>query len=157
MEYHIKKDLNYYTKKINNYITLINSGEELIDKEKEIIEKKLIKLVNKLELIKKSEELNIENINNKQKKLLKENLFNQYKAYLTNKNIYLSNNIEDNKDFNYLCECYDYVNKKYLLTKTNNIDKLTIDNVNIEPAFYDFIDYFNKHHKESTIFDIFLE
>ena len=25
------------------------------------------------------------------------------------------------------------------------------------PAFYDFIDYFNKHHKESTIFDIFLE
>ena len=63
----------------------------------------------------------------------------------------------ENKDFNYLCECYDYVNKKYLLTKTNNIDKLTIDNVNIEPAFYDFIDYFNKHHKESTIFDIFLE
>ena len=55
MEYHIKKDLNYYTKKINNYITLINSGEELSDKEKEIIEKKLIKLVNKLELIKKSE------------------------------------------------------------------------------------------------------
>ena len=45
MEYHIKKDLNYYTKKINNYITLINSGEELSDKEKEIIEKKLIKLV----------------------------------------------------------------------------------------------------------------
>ena len=65
MEYHIKKDLNYYTKKINNYITLINSGEELSDKEKEIIEKKLIKLVSKLELIKKSEELNIENINNK--------------------------------------------------------------------------------------------
>ena len=72
MEYHIKKDLNYYTKKINNYITLINSGEELSDKEKEIIEKKLIKLVSKLELIKKSEELNIENINNKQKKILKE-------------------------------------------------------------------------------------
>ena len=97
MEYHIKKDLNYYTKKINNYITLINSGEELSDKEKEIIEKKLIKLVSKLELIKKSEELNIENINNKQKKILKENLFNQYKAYLTNKNIYLSNKIEDKK------------------------------------------------------------
>ena len=156
MEYHIKKDLNYYTKKINNYITLINSGEELSDKEKEIIEKKLIKLVSKLELIKKSEELNIENINNKQKKLLKENQLNQYKAYLTNKNIYLSNKIEDNKDFNYLCECYDFVSKKYLLTKTDNIDKLTIENVNIEPAFYDFIDYFNEHHKESTIFDIFL-
>ena len=60
-----KSFLNY------NYITLINSGEELSDKEKEIIEKKLIKLVSKLELIKKSEELNIENINNKQKKRIR--------------------------------------------------------------------------------------
>ena len=157
MEYHIKKDLNYYNKKINNYLTLINSDEPLTDEEKEIIEKKLSNIIGKLEMIKKSEELNIENINNKQKKLLKEKQFNQYKAYLTNKNIYLSNQNRDNKDFKYLCECYDFVNSKNQLSKTNNIDKITIDNVNIESSFYDFIDYFNKHHKEDTIFDIFLE
>lgn len=157
MEYHIKKDLNYYNKKINNYLTLINSDEPLTDEEKEIIKKKLLKIIGKLEMIKKSEEMNIENINDKQKKLLKEKQFNQYKAYLTNKNIYLSNQNRDNKDFKYLCECYDFVNSKNPLSKTNNIDKITIDNVNIESSFYDFIDYFNKHHKEDTIFDFFLE
>ena len=72
MEYHIKKDLNYYNKKINNYLTLINSDEQLTDKEKEIIEKKLSNLLGKLEMIKKSEVMNIENINNKQKQILKE-------------------------------------------------------------------------------------
>ena len=156
MEYHIKKDLNYYTKKINNYLTLINSDEQLTDKEKEIIEKKLSNLLGKLEMIKKSEVMNIENINNKQKQILKERLFNQYKAYLTNKNIYLSNKCKENKDFKYLNECFDFINSKKPLNKTDNIDKLTINEFIIEPEFYEFIDYFNNHHRENTIFDIFL-
>ena len=118
MEYHIKKDLNYYNKKINNYLTLINSDEQLTDKEKEIIEKKLSNLLGKLEMIKKSEVMNIENINNKQKQILKERLFNQYKAYLTNKNIYLSNKCKENKDFKYLNECFDFINSKKPLNKT---------------------------------------
>lgn len=154
------KDIKYYTNKINQYILLIER-EELTNEEKEIILSKLKKINEKMEFIKKAEELNIEEIKKKEKRINEERLLNQFKAYLTNKNIYLNfkeNKKNISKEFEYVYECFEEVNKNYSLKKIDekNIDKVLLKDITND--FYFFIKYFNNNFNNNSnfLFNIFL-
>ncbi len=157
---HVKsKDINYYSNKIDKYITLINTVE-LTDNEKELIKKKLNNINKKLESIKRSEELNIKTINNVQDHINKDKLLIQYRSYLTNKNLYLKLKKENNipNTFKYLYECYEYVNKQIPLHESSfkYIEDINKDNIDISKDFNIFIQYFNDHYTNETLFDQFL-
>lgn len=149
------KNLQYYIKKINNYLLLIDN-EELNDDEKELLLNKMKKINEKLEFIKKAEELNIQEIKRKEKKINDERLLNQYKAYLTNKNIYLnfkekSENIPN--EFKHLYNCFIFVETKFQLSKENDIDNKKI--TDITDDFYLFINTYNKNEYNNPLFNIF--
>lgn len=148
------KTLKDYTKKINNYLLLINN-EELNKDEKELLKKKINKTIEKLEFIKKAEKLNIEEIKKKEKLIKEERLLNQFKAYLTNKNIYLEFKKNNNfpSDFKDVYECFDVVDKEYQLKKEDKIEEKKIND--IKEDFYFFIKIFNKKNHINSLFNIF--
>lgn len=150
------KNINYYTKKVSQYLLLIEKGD-LSNEEKEIVLKKLKNINEKLKSIKKAEELNIQEIKRKEKILKDEKLLNQFKSYLTNKNIYLNfkkENIPIPKEFEYVYNCFEFVNDKFKLTIEEDIDNKKIKDITDD--FNLFIKKYNEKKDNYTLFNIFI-
>lgn len=150
-----KQNKDYFIKKSEKYLKYLQC--ELTEDEKKFVMNKLKYCYDNLESLKKAEELSIEHINKSFISINKEQLENQYKAYIANKNVYFklkSQEIPEN--FRFVYECYEYVNEKFKLTNDSN-DKLDINN--IPNDFILFIEYFNKNcpNTKETMFKVFFK